>query len=488
MYILFWDEEQSLLFIHGSSNSGFYKDMAVAVAGDDVEQIKGPPVFRCFSGVNRLRLQNVGLLEQLGRLIRYTMRAGSDVEPALTEAQRRNTIKSNIFGAGFENGSRMTVGCSYRGRIWSRRTTNIQALTKWCTLVGGKLLDEAIDPDEVLRGTLVPVVVSERPKQMPIGIEWPEVMYRESETMFEFALSTGEVLPFYQTDIALVDPTEDGDLRFEIRSGEVGCEFVLSVFERSGVQDFRILQISPEDAYIRFGSVQDLLADFFYEHPPTIWFVDGSSLEQGNNHIEIKKTYMPYQADKISVWDWTGVDIKRESQGVLKAPGTIQHKVIKELEEKSHDIIFDDDGSGEAADVIAIRVQEAVIEIEFYHCKYSSEATPGRRIDDLYAVCGQAQKCIHWMEKLSDLFTHMLRREPLTEKGKTASRFERGNQSDLVTIQEMSRSIRAQLKIYIVQPGLSKGQVSQSQLELLSVAENYPMETYKIPFGVIASP
>lgn len=487
LYILFWDEEQGLLFIHGSSNSGFYKDLAVAVAGDDVEQIKGPSVFRCFSGVNRLRLQNVGLLEQLGRLIRYTMRAGSDVEPALTEAQRRNTIKSNIFGAGFENGSKVTVGCSYRGRIWSRRTTNIQALTKWCSLVGSKLLDEAIDPDEVLRGTLVPVVLSARPKQMPVGIEWPEVMYRESETTFEFVLETGEALPFYQTDIELVDPADVGDLRFEIRSGDVGYEFVLSIFERKGVKDFQISQISPGDMYIQFGSAQDLLTDFFYDHPPTIWFADGSSLEQGNNHIEIKKTYAPYQADKIEVWNWAGVDIRKESQGVSKTPGTTQHRVIRELEKKSYDVIFDDDGTGEAADVITIRAQGAVIEIEFYHCKYSREAIPGHRIDDLYEVCGQAQKCIHWMEKPSELFTHMLRREPLIEKGKQASRFECGNQSDLVTIQEMSRSIRVELKIYIVQPGLSRGQVSPSQLELLSVAENYLMETYKIPFGVIAS-
>jgi len=39
----------------------------------------------------------------------------------------------------------------------------------------------------------------------------------------------------------------------------------------------------------------------------------------------------------------------------------------------------------------------------------------------------------------------------------------------------------------IVQPGLSKAQVSREQLELLSVTETYLMETYRLPFGVIAS-
>ena len=82
-----------------------------------------PKIFRCLAGINRLRLQNVGLLEQLGRLIRYTMRAGSDVEPALSEAQKQKAIKANLFGQGFEDGHRQH-GCSYKGRIWSYRTAN----------------------------------------------------------------------------------------------------------------------------------------------------------------------------------------------------------------------------------------------------------------------------------------------------------------------------------------------------------------------------
>ena len=80
-------------------------------------------------------------------------------------------------------------------------------------------------------------------------------------------------------------------------------------------------------------------------------------------------------------------------------------------------MIVDDDGKGEAADIVAIRLvgdttAPSRIDVEFYHCKYSQEATPGQRIKDLYEVCGQAQKSISWMsspEKRTDLFTHLLR-------------------------------------------------------------------------------
>ena len=57
----------------------------------------------------------------------------------------------------------------------------------------------------------------------------------------------------------------------------------------------------------------------------------------------------------------------------------------------------------------------------------------------------------------------------------------------LQTNREMSYLCPVSLKIYIVQPGVSRGRVTPGQLELLSVTENYLMETFRISFGVIAS-
>ena len=156
LFIIFWDKDQDLLFIHSSNNNGYYEKLAKAIAGE-VELIRGGPVFRCLSGVDRLRLQNVGLIEQLGRLISYIMRAGSDIEAGLTQAQRQQAVKANIFGFGYDgDGHRTTIGCSYKGRIWSRRKTDLSDLKGWCSDVGRKILDETINPDEILKGTLIP--------------------------------------------------------------------------------------------------------------------------------------------------------------------------------------------------------------------------------------------------------------------------------------------------------------------------------------------
>ena len=484
LFIAFWDKNQDLLFIHSSNNNGYYEKLAKAIAGE-VELIRGGPVFRCLSGIDRLRLQNVGLIEQFGRLISYIMRAGSDIDAALTHAQREQAVKANIFGSGYdENGNRTTIGCSYKGRIWSRCKTDLNDLKEWCSGVGRKVLDEAINPDEILKGTLIYETIPQRPQKMPICIEWPEVIYNEPENIFTFVVDEQE-FPLFQTDIELVNPAENGDLKFKICSDETEIECKLLFSDK----DYNFLTVGPKNVLVKQRSKSDSINSFFYQHPPIIWFDDGSSLE-GNLYTKLNKKFEPYDREEIKTWDWKGkeVNIKKESQGIMKETDSIQYRVIRELEKDNYDIIFDDDGPGEAADIVCICVRKNIIMVEFYHCKFSGDINPGARITDLYTVCGQAQKSIHWMENPTKLFDHLLRREFRTKNGLEVSRFEKGSRSELEEIQKMSLTIpHVKLKIFIVQPGLSKLGASKDQLELLSVTENHLMETRKLPFRVIAS-
>ena len=55
LYVVIWSPDQNLLFINSSSNSGEYKSLAQAVAGEDATLISGQDVFRTFAGINRLR-------------------------------------------------------------------------------------------------------------------------------------------------------------------------------------------------------------------------------------------------------------------------------------------------------------------------------------------------------------------------------------------------------------------------------------------------
>ena len=68
---------------------------------------------------------------------------------------------------------------------------------------------------------------------------------------------------------------------------------------------------------------------------------------------------VPFPAEHIPAWDWAGTNIRMESQREERRPASIQRKVILALLAEPaatrFDVVFDDDGSGEIADVVALR-------------------------------------------------------------------------------------------------------------------------------------
>ena len=376
MYVVIWSPEQNLLFINSSTNSGEYKALAKAIAGDTAALIRGQQVFRTFAGVNRLRLQNVGLTEQLGRNVRYSGRMGADVAAELADVRIRHARKSVLSGGGFEDGNRTAVGASRKGRIWSHRRDRVDQLVAWCRAIGAKLLDENINPDDVLKGTLEAKTVTERPGLMPITMDWPEEMYTTAEMMWSVII-TGTDYPISELDLELVAPSVDTPLRFRIVAEDQSAELELGLFEYEEGPNYRFVVRAGGIVRVRRGERAEAedAADFFYDDPPMIWFHDGCALE-GNDFIPLKTTHPPYDAARIHAWDWAGINIKKESLGEEKEIDSIQARVIRRLMDAHYEMIIDDDGKGEAADVITIKlVGDAAaptrIDVEFYHCKYS---------------------------------------------------------------------------------------------------------------------
>ena len=163
-------------------------------------------------------------------------------------------------------------------------------------------------------------------------------------------------------------------------------------------------------------------------------------------------------------------------------------ELLSEQESLDYDIVFDDDDTREAADIVAIKVEEDRLFVHLFHCKYSGEEIPGARVNDLYAVCGQAQRSVFWRGNIGRLLGHLRRREEARLTKHEVSRFERGDFALLDDISRASPFLKPQFKIWIVQPGLSKDKVSAAQLDLLAVTELYLRETHAIELGVIASP
>ena len=127
------------------------------------------------------------------------------------------------------------------------------------------------------------------------------------------------------------------------------------------------------------------------------------------------------------------------------------------------------------------------VEVEFWHCKYSTEDKPGHRIKELYEVCGQAQKSARWRDRPNRMLAHMLSREKLRRGRGQPSRLERGTAADLRKLKARWQEYRYQFDVRIVQPGLSLGAIGDEGLHLLAGTETYLLDTRGMALRVIGS-
>lgn len=491
--IAIWDRDRSLLYIHGSANNGNYSDLAKALCGDEVELIKAPDVFRVFSGINRLMLTNVGLDEQLGRQIRYTGRMGPDVGALLAEATLATTTKAVLAGVGFEKGGPTSVGAGKRGRVWSNLRLRVDQFAGWCKNIGSKIDDPHIDPEQVLRGTLIPTLVDSRPTAVPVGVDWPlEILdLVESATTISFGITVNQHLTY--VSIEPRDYTDSGPIVLRVSCDQREVQVRLNFVGRGNNADFTFVYEGDGRATIKRGTEYDL-CDFLTEYPPTIWFADGSRLD-GNVLVQLRSDSILYSRDRLVPMDWTNIDLTQESQREERRTISVQFRMIEHIKaEARHEILFDDDGKGEAADIVGISLDSPtlprLITVDLYHCKYSSAPEPGARIGDVYEVCGQAQRSVLWLhnkDRRTDLFAHLLKREALRAESGRASRLEVGTRDRLIQIRDLSRTCRIAIRVFIVQPGLSKVLAAEHQLAVLGVTEKFLHETYQVPLQVYCS-
>jgi hypothetical protein len=421
------------------------------------------------------------------------MMMGSDVAEALSLAERQRGEKAFVMGAGFEDGNPVSVGASYKGRIWTKRIGDLKQFTEWCDSLGKKLINDNIDPNQILKETLIPTLITALPSAYPVWIDWDVDMYMDMETKFKFTID-GSRYDMSNIELCLVNPENTDGLLFSLQAEDKKATFKLELFEQQPAgedpyPDFRITQTSNETIQVQYGNKLMTGVEFFEKYIPTIWFADGSALT-GNEYVELKQSIGTYPKDKLLAWDWAGVNLRNEAQGVLpKKTDSIQYKVIQELQAGDFDIIYDDDYSGEIADVVAIKVTDEKVSIKLYHLKYAIDGVVSNQIKNFYEVCGQAQKSIHWKHKSAKEFiSHLLRRETKTKNGATCSRLEKGTHSDLVKLSNIIKNeIPVDFEIFIVQPGLSKATAPNDILTLLSVTETYIKEFADINLKIITS-
>ena len=486
-FVLHYDSVRKLLFLSSTDHSSLFEPLASAVGAGKI--VSGDAIFRTLGRINRLIFQNVGVKKHGRRNLRYAMYTGADVAEALSLSEKAGSVKSNLSGTGWEDGRPVTIGCSYKGRVWSREQGSVPRLVKWCEHVGAKIVDSMIDTGQIIAHVLIPEEQERLPDKPVFGLEWPIELLGQSEE--RVALARGEQeQPLSMFDLKWVrsDPVAS-TIQFDVIEATTGtwCTLELKI---GGEEGFRVTRIVGNPVILKSGRIETPLETYLSEYAPMVRFVDLTELD-GNLLIKPQSTEeLVIPESRFEVWDWAGVDFTKESiwKNDAERQDSIQWRAARQFIEGGFDIVFDDDAAGEAADLVCLKEERDFIKLALVHCKFASGNSVGERVKDVVEVCSQATRSAKWKWKFRDLCRHIAGRERRLSTQARPSRFLAGRPMDLNRFIKTSRFKEIRPEILIVQPGLSQKSRTVEQSAVLAATLAYLKETIGVDLDVVCSP
>jgi superfamily II DNA or RNA helicase len=483
LYVLYFDASRRLLYINNSANDGVFEDLAEAVVGAEATRFTGATVYRVMADIDRLVPTNVGVLDAHDQFRRFSMHVGSDVTASFSQAEAGTKSQTNISGGGYRDGEHVSISASLKGRIWSHATAqSLKHWRDWCDSIGGKLLDNSISIDKVIGQFILPEPLTGRPGGVLLAVEWPWIVHQLQAESLRLSRG-GKIYEAAYTDL-VPDTGATGDVfRFAVKTG--GWE----VTYEANVEKERLRYHSTNEAevtVVRPGSHQPL-SEWLNENGLIFVLDDDRIIE---HDLIYKPTWdrPPFDTSQLTPLDWEDTNFKVESQTGDKLKESIQYRAIAELKTEDWDVILDDDGPGEIADLVAIRIDPEGLLVRLVHCKYSRGETAGARVADLYEVCGQAQKSIMWRRSdLGPFFRTLDDRARKKQRRDGVSPFEAGDIKKLYEIRDKTVMLRRRMEMVIVQPGLSIAQATTQQLDLLASTQAYLKTTINAPLTVWCS-
>ncbi|MDP3849630.1 MAG: DEAD/DEAH box helicase family protein [Luteolibacter sp.] len=478
LFVVYHDRERELLFIGSSHKSQTgHQRLAEAMGGAGVVRFSDEAPYRAFEGVEHLNLQQVGLLTGGGaRNLRYSMFSGPSVKDAIAQILTSQSSKSNIYGTGYRDGRPIDLGCSRKGKIWCREAGSLNEWMEWCDSIGTRLLNTSFDTSAIMERVLIPQRVERLPDgKDPWFFEWPERLRRYKETSISIIRGESKY-PFHRWAISLehYDPASNS-YDFSIsHSDRVDLRAAYRLSIVGGNHGFRVSHLDGPELNITVGSCEDSLPDYLNEYPPILTYVDQSELEGA---LLVDPAFMaPSFIDRqCLVRDWGTTNQRMESRWKKDEfrEESIQAQAMRWCEEEGFDIIFDDDGANEIADIVAIREEEDSLVIRLLHCKYSSSDDPGGRVKDITEVTSQAVKNFDWLWHVDKLAERMLQRHnDRNQRG--ASRFYRGSPIMLRKLVRLHREFRkTKNEVYVVQPGVAFSALTEQMRSIFGSADSF---------------
>lgn len=467
LVVMHWDKETKILYINHSDKSLDAPNLVKKLSSKEPDPLNADCVFRSFDAIKRLSIVHAGIFKPANHLHRYSRLSGADVTTELKKWKEGNKIKKSDFvGIGFRDGEPVSVGASVKGKIWSpARIGDLKLWKTWCLNIGRLITDESIDPNQLLKDSAEKLQINEYPEHLTVlATDWNESLYDRMHKLVVEGKDMKSMMLSECTLVTLNVGQTRANIKIRILEKELDFSIVLGGDNGHNVEGLDDSNIIIEG--LKADPVP--LKKFFEENPPTMFLMDGCTIS-GCIHTKYNPgdtAGLIIPSDRLESLLWENVIFTQESmyKKSESRENSVQEYIMKRMIDRGAKIVFNDDNSGESADVIAVFYETGLIRFELIHCKYS-KIKAGSRINDLFEVCGQAIVSLRYKWKPEELLKHMERRNGTgVLKGK---RYYFGDKQDNEQIKKALRYTNIEFEFAIAQPGVSTAGISTDMMGFL---------------------
>jgi len=388
----------------------------------------------------------------------YKMLLGREAEFAVTSADRNSfTPGHGLMKMGRAADAEWRGVAFKNSKVWSLQRRDLNDLREWMHAVENSILGSgsALLPKLTQLRRSIPL---DKFPSAPIAALWSPALFTAQITW----RSGNQIVNGLPTiKVAGRWTGAAGNLSIE----EVGIDVKAAI--KNAYLTFAPTSAAQWTVTVDRGAIsKHSLTDFLDDFPLTLLFADGSSVMDRLYSKPSAEPVINYNQLKPKIW--SGYSITKEIP-TGAAPKSVHEYVEDHVALRGDSIAICDHGTREVADYIEF--DPVAKSVSFYHCKKSSEATPGVRQDDFEELIPQGMACLRRVRN-SQLIPRLQDR---LQNG--PARIVHGTSAKWQIMKNKFEPTTWRFRLVLVQPGLSfakfKTNAGASLRPLIASAADY---------------
>lgn len=482
LFIVHFDRAHNLLFINASESiDGVYESLARRIEPRS-RTLPMSLIRRVVLDIQNQRIFNIGMrnIQASNTAESYRIITGSNSQAAVKPGDSRLYRQGHTYLSGDNAEGRVTIGYSSGSKVWAASSRQIPELLDWCAAIGEKIRSGG---DVITNSGLDYLSAGEVVRELPhdiVQVQWNKDAFQyEPSVEVEYINGDGVAVRCHILDLELrLQALSREEATIEFTGDNLRYRVVFSLCGDDGGSAF-YAAAPGEHGQVRVAKGQGsvTLVQYLNEYYLDFFTASGALLS-GNELFAPSDRFEALDRRQIDTPDWTGTNIQAEVVG--GALGMSVHERMRmQLEASEADFVLYDHGTGEIADFVTVQRRDDRCLIALYHCKGSETSVPGARVEDIYEVCGQAQKSV--------ATASLPRLQARLRSRRNRTQILKGTAGDLTALLTAAQNLRPEFEVVVVQPGISKQRLNDRLLEPLGATDGHLRSAGCSPLRIIAS-